>query len=80
MRPRAAVPEASAGSLPIHALGSRPGAPEAAAEFDQLFDLVVPTLAAEAAADPVVDLSDDGGPGAAAPVRPTPDPTVRHGV
>lgn len=39
---RAAVPEASAGSLPIHALGLRPGAPEAAAEFDRLFDLVLP--------------------------------------
>lgn len=39
---RAAVPEASAGSLPIHALGTRPGAQEAAAEFDQLFDLVLP--------------------------------------
>lgn len=39
---RAAVPEASAGSLPIHALGKRPGAQEAAAEFDRLFDLVTP--------------------------------------
>ncbi len=38
---RAAVPEASAGSLPIHALGTRPGAQEAAAEFDNLFDLVM---------------------------------------
>jgi len=37
---RAAVPEASAGSLPIHALGKRPGAQEAAAEFDRLFDLI----------------------------------------
>jgi chromosome partitioning protein len=40
---RAAVPEASAGSLPIHALGNRPGAQEAATEFDELFDLVLPT-------------------------------------
>ncbi len=40
---RAAVPEASAGSMPIHALGARPGAPEASAEFDRLFDLVIPT-------------------------------------
>lgn len=39
---RAAIPEASAASLPIHALGTRPGAAEAAAEFDQLFDLVLP--------------------------------------
>lgn len=41
---RAAVPEASASSLPIHALGARPGAAEAAAEFDHLFDTVVPEL------------------------------------
>lgn len=40
---RAAVPEAAAGSIPIHALGNRPGAQEAAAEFDDLFDLVLPT-------------------------------------
>ena len=42
---RAAVPEASAGSVPIHALGSRPGATEAAAEFDQLFVRVFPAFA-----------------------------------
>ena len=41
VRLRAAVTEASANSLPIHALGSRPGASEAAAEFDNLFELVV---------------------------------------
>lgn len=41
---RAAVPEASASSLPIHALGARPGAAEAAAEFDHLFDTVLPEL------------------------------------
>jgi chromosome partitioning protein len=34
---RAAVAEASAQSLPIHALGNRAGATEAAAEFDALF-------------------------------------------
>jgi chromosome partitioning protein len=33
---RAAVAEASAQSLPIHAMGNRPGAIEAAAEFDEL--------------------------------------------
>jgi chromosome partitioning protein len=33
---RAAVPEAAAQSLPIHGLGPRPGAPEAAGEFDAL--------------------------------------------
>ena len=33
---RAAVPEAAAQSLPIHGLGQRAGAPEAAAELDEL--------------------------------------------
>ena len=33
---RAAIPESAAQSLPIHGLGTRPGAPEAAAEFDVL--------------------------------------------
>jgi chromosome partitioning protein len=42
---RAAVAEASAQSLPIHALGHRAGAPEAAAEFDALLDAVLPELA-----------------------------------
>ncbi len=40
---RAAVPEASASAVPIHSLRSRPGAQQVAAEFDLLFDLVVPT-------------------------------------
>ncbi len=35
---RTAVSEAAAQSVPIHALGSRPGAPEAAGEFDALLD------------------------------------------
>lgn len=43
---RAAIPEASASSLPIHALGTRPGTAEAVAEFDRLFDTVLPELAA----------------------------------
>jgi hypothetical protein len=38
---RAAVAEAAAQSLPIHGLGSRPGASEAAAEFDVLMDRVL---------------------------------------
>lgn len=41
VRLRAAVTEAAANSLPIHALGARAGAPEAAAEFDTVFDLIV---------------------------------------
>jgi chromosome partitioning protein len=49
---RAAVAEASAQSLPIHALGARAGAAEAAAEFDALLDAVVPELARPAAPEP----------------------------
>ena len=41
VRLRAAVAEAAAQSLPIHGLGSRPGATEAAAEFDVLLDRVL---------------------------------------
>ena len=40
---RAAVAEAAAQSLPIHALGTRSGAPEAAAEFDALLAAILPT-------------------------------------
>ena len=43
---RAAIPEASAASLPVHALGTRPGAAEAAAELDHLFRTVVPEFVA----------------------------------
>ena len=42
---RAAVAEASAQSLPIHGLGNRQGASDAALEFDNLLDAVVPELA-----------------------------------
>ena len=41
VRLRAAVAEAAARSLPIHALPPRRGAAEACAEFDLLYDLVV---------------------------------------
>ena len=46
---RAAIPEAAAQSLPIHGLGARPGATEAADEFDRLLDAIDPA---------VVDLTD----------------------
>jgi hypothetical protein len=42
---RAAVAEASAQSLPIHGLGNRQGASDAAQEFDTLLDAVVPEVA-----------------------------------
>ena len=43
---RAAIPEASAASVPIHSLAPRPGAAEAAAEIDQLFRTVIPEFVA----------------------------------
>jgi chromosome partitioning protein len=66
---RAAVAEASAQSLPIHALGARAGAAEAAAEFDALLDSVVPELAPPAPAP---------APAPPAPLSPgDPDAVVR---
>jgi len=64
---RAAVAEASAQSLPIHALGSRAGAAEAAAELDALLDAVVPELARPAAPAP-----SEAAPPEAAPTSPEP--------
>ncbi len=68
---RAAIPESAAQSLPIHALGARPGAPEAAAEFDALLAAVVPAQPSggdrpldlrpvDLAADPAGDPRDNG--------------------
>jgi hypothetical protein len=41
---RAAIAEASAQALPIHAVGNRSGAPEAAREFDTLLSAIAPEL------------------------------------
>ena len=41
---RAAVAEASAQSLPIHAVGNRSGAADAAREFDVLLNAIAPEL------------------------------------
>ncbi len=68
---RAAVAEASAQSLPVHALGARAGAPEAASEFDALLDAVVPELARPVAA-PAPPASP---PAAAPPTASSPTPT-----
>jgi chromosome partitioning protein len=70
---RAAVPESAAQSLPIHGMGARPGAAEAAAEFETVLAYVVPDAAtdvdepaaasAPAAGDgavPEVDVDVDG--------------------
>jgi chromosome partitioning protein len=54
---RAAVAEASAQSLPIHGLGTRSGAPEAAAEFDALLAAIAPD--AIETASPVPDGGSD---------------------
>jgi len=61
VRLRAAIPEAAAQSLPIHDLGARAGAAEAAAEFDALLAAIFPDLAAPAEA---------GGADAAAEIEP----------
>ena len=41
VRMRAAIPEAAAQSLPIHGMGARPGAAEAAGEFEDLLAVVL---------------------------------------
>ena len=62
---RAAVAEASAQSLPVHGLGARAGAQEAAAEFDALLAAAVPGLV------PTPDAALDAGSGAVAdPTEP----------
>jgi chromosome partitioning protein len=66
---RAAIPESAAQSLPIHGLGSRPGATEAAAEFDDLLAAVLPVAAVATAngagSQPAVDLRPDPAPAGA---------------
>jgi chromosome partitioning protein len=80
---RAAVAEASAQSLPIHALGARPGALEAAAEFDALLDAVVPELAPPASEpDTAVAADASAAPDAEAtttPPAPTTTPPISTG-
>ena len=65
---RAAVAEASAQALPIHGLGNRQGASDAAHEFDALLDAVAPEMARSGATTvtPVTPSSTDtpGGPDA----------------
>jgi chromosome partitioning protein len=48
---RAAIPESAAQSLPIHGLGQRAGAPEAAAEFDQVLAYAFPPADASSTND-----------------------------
>lgn len=82
---RAAVPEAAAQSLPIHGLGARAGAPEAAAEFDELLARLIPAGVAGDRASAalasqsrvlrlVPDLSGDGSD------EPAPEPDTDPGT
>jgi len=68
---RAAVAEASAQSLPVHALGARPGAVEAVAEFDDLLDAVVPELAR-----PVAETAPERAPAISAATTAVPASTI----
>jgi chromosome partitioning protein len=63
---RAAIAEASAQSLPIHSLGTRSGAPEAAAEFDELLASILAT-----------EISSDGAPDAVRPATLASPPSAR---
>jgi chromosome partitioning protein len=72
---RAAVPESAAQSLPIHGLGSRAGAADAAAEFDALLAALVPVTDAMSSGGPASN--GDDAPGAepeAVDLRPEPTP------
>jgi chromosome partitioning protein len=60
VRLRAAIPEAAAQSLPIHGMGQRAGAAEAAAEFDALLAAIV------GPGGPVPDAMGEGSPPMAA--------------
>jgi chromosome partitioning protein len=71
---RAALPEAAAQSLPIHGMGHRAGAPEAAAEFDELVRRLIPTLVPATPAEPPA--LDDSPTNTESPLTPTPTPAV----
>lgn len=58
---RAAVAEAAAQSLPIHGLGTRAGAQEAADEFDELLARIIPIGVADAAVRPQAVASTSDG-------------------
>ena len=75
VRLRAAVAEAAAQSVPVHAL-TRDGAPEAAAEFDALSRALDPDPVALQPADPpVANGSDRATPGSAGATPLDPGPT-----
>lgn len=72
---RAAVAEASAQSLPVHGLGTRAGAAEAAAELDALLAAAVPELAPGPAPVTATAPGPESAPGAA-PTAGHPSPVV----
>jgi chromosome partitioning protein len=61
---RAAVAEASAQSLPLYALGARPGAAEAQRQFEAVLDAIVPADPAIPSADPEPPSAASGDPDA----------------
>ena len=67
---RAAVPESAAQSLPIHGLGTRAGAPEAAVEFDELLAAIFGLAAGSGATAP------DGATAQTAAPVPAPAPSA----
>ncbi len=81
---RAAVAEAAAQSLPLHALGSRPGAAESLSQFDALWEALWESLR-DTAQEPLVDAPSDAvsdapsdprsGAGSTPRPSPTPDPS-----
>jgi chromosome partitioning protein len=59
---RAAIPEAAAQSLPIHGMGTRAGAAEAAAEFDALLAAILGLPTESPEPGPAVVVADDPEP------------------
>jgi chromosome partitioning protein len=78
---RAAVPESAAQARPIHGLGARPGAAEAAAEFDELLAYVFPEAdAGDAVTDePATEPAGEAPAVPAADSPPAPDGETRVG-
>ena len=69
---RAAVAEAAAQSLPVHGMGHRAGAAEAAAELDAVLERIVPSAPAQSPVEVSPAASAAGGPPSAVPVAERP--------
>ena len=79
IRQRAALPEAAAQSLPIHHLAPRPGAAEAATEFDVLHRIIVHGEAPPDDAETGTEAMDNR-PAETPPVEPTEPPAAVHRI